>query len=578
MKKIILYQLLVRLFGNKNKNTKLFGSIHENGCGKFNDINVNALNSLKHLGITHLWFTGIIAHAKTTDYRVCGLPQSHAEIVKGRAGSPYAITDYFDVDPDLAEEINMRMDEFAHLIERTHHAGLKVVIDFVPNHVAREYHGKCSPPGINILGKDDITSQGFCPQNNFFYLCDRQFVVPEDAIPADMKPLPGELWEGYTEFPAKATGNDCFVANPAKEDWYDTIKLNYGIDYLADHKYCFDPVPSTWDRMREIILFWAEKGVDGFRCDMAGMVPPEFWGWLIPVVKRSYPSLLFIAEIYEPQHYRRYIAQGQFDYLYDKVGLYETLREVIQSTRPAADISLSWQNLDGLDDHMLRFLENHDEQRIASKHFGGNPLKAVPAMVAAATLNNGPLMIYFGQEVGEPALGRSGYSGDDGRTTLFDYYHVPEHQKWMNEGSFDGGLLEPWQHKLRQFYRKLFELCHEHEPFYQGELYDLMWVNQELIDQKCLYAYLRFTADECLLIVLNFSNKDQNDIRVHIPQHAFDIIQKSSESILEINRKSRFTAHELLWGYDQVVFTVAQAIDDGIPLSLNPHSALIYSF
>ncbi|MDP2424151.1 MAG: alpha-amylase family glycosyl hydrolase [Bacteroidales bacterium] len=577
-KKIIIYQVLVRLFGNKNQSSKPFGTIHENGCGKFNDISDIALESLKTLSITHIWYTGVIAHATTADYSRFGIPRDHAEIVKGRAGSPYAIKDYFDVDPDLADNVLCRMQEFQNLVDRTHQTGLKVIIDFVPNHVSREYCGNARPEGVKDLGVEDISTLAFHPQNNFYYLPGQHFVVPKDGIPHEMEPLPEELWEPYIEFPAKVTGNDCFSAQPTNNDWYETIKLNYGVEYPDNDKTHFNPPPATWERMREILLFWANKGVDGFRCDMAGMVPVEFWNWVIPVVKRSYPALLFIAEIYEPNNYHRFLDQGQFDYLYDKVGLYDILRHVVEGKLPASDISLSWQNLDGLDDRMLRFLENHDEQRIASKHIASNPCKAIPAMVAVASMNSGPVMLYFGQEVGEPADGVSGYSGDDGRTTVFDYFVVPELQKWINKGAFDGGLLKSWQHNLRNFYIRLFNLCQEHDPFYRGDFYDLMWVNRESLDEKHLYAYLRYTENECLLVVLNFGDKPQKSARVHIPQHAFDLLQQFPEASLNINRMTMLDANEILWKLDEISFTVAQAIDEGVPVSLKPHSAVIFSF
>ena len=432
--KLIIYQVFTRLFGNNNNHCINNGSITENGCGKMADFTAKALGEIKKLGATHIWYTGIIEHATQTDYRRYNIRPDHPAIVKGKAGSPYAIKDYYDVDPDLAKDVPERMREFENLVQRTHRSGLKVIIDFVPNHVARQYHSDMQPDGTSQLGANDDTDYAFSPYNNFYY-------IPQSELHGqfDMK---GAAAEPYKEFPAKATGNNRFDAYPNINDWYETVKLNYGVDYQNGGTCHFNPIPDTWNKMLDILMFWAEKHIDGFRCDMAEMVPVEFWEWAIPQVKAKYPALLFIAEVYNPKEYGNYLFRGKFDYLYDKVGLYDTLRAIVCGNESATAITRAWQSLGGIEKRMLNFLENHDEQRIASDFFASNPRKAIPALIVSACMNVNPMMIYFGQEFGELGMDSEGFSGRDGRTTIFDYWSVDTIRRWRNGGKFDGTRRE----------------------------------------------------------------------------------------------------------------------------------------
>ncbi|MEQ9423172.1 MAG: alpha-amylase family glycosyl hydrolase [Cyclobacteriaceae bacterium] len=521
--KIVVYQLITRLFGNTKTANKPFGTIDENGVGKFNDITDTALIELKKLGISHVWYTGIIEHAVLTDYTEFGIPLDDADVVKGRAGSPYAIKDYYDVNPDLATEVPSRMAEFEALVKRTHSTGLKVLIDFVPNHVARAYFSDAKPNGISDFGADDDLTQNFSPQNNFYYLPNQAFQVPTDYLPLGDYYFPTKDGE-FDEQPAKATGNDQFTATPSKDDWFETVKLNYGVDYQNGRSEHFEPIPDTWNKMLDILKYWTEKGVDGFRCDMAQMVPVAFWNWVIPKIKAINPEILFIAEIYEADRYRQYLFDGKFDFLYDKVELYDTLRHIVQGQASTDDITSIWQRQEGISQYMLRFLENHDEQRIASPFFANDPMKAIPAMVVSATMHTGPVMIYFGQEVGEPGAGEAGFSGDDGRTTHFDYWGVPEHQKWMNEGKFDGGQLSDDQKKLRKTYSNILNLAKTNTAINSGEFYDLHYFNRSenfTGYSNKVYAYLRYTDKERLLIVVNFSDQ-QEECLIKIPKDAFE--------------------------------------------------------
>jgi glycosidase len=562
--KMVVYQLMVRLFGNKKTTNKTYGTLQENGVGKFNDITPQALKEIKNLGVTHVWFTGVIEHAVLTDYTQYGIPLDDADVVKGRAGSPYAIKDYYDVDPDLATDVPGRLREFEALVTRTHEQGLKVLIDFVPNHVARAYHSDAKPEGIEDLGEKDNQSVAFDPNNNFYYLPGQSFVVPA-GYEALGKGTTFPTKDGkFAETPAKVTGNDQFTAAPGINEWFETVKLNYGVDIQNNRATHFNIIPNTWTKMRDILMYWADKKVDGFRCDMAEMVPVEFWNWVIPQVKSVNPDLIFIAEIYNPAQYRNYIQAGKFDVLYDKVQLYDTLRFTLAGQRSTTDVHDIRENLKDIQQHMLHFLENHDEQRVASKFFAGDPWKAVPAMVISATIDNGPLMIYFGQEVGEPGAGEEGFQGDDGRTTIFDYWGVPEHQKWMNGGKFDGGLLSPEQKQLRQFYSDLLTLSSKSPAINSTNYYDITRTNITAgnFDNK-VCAYLRYAAEEKFLVVASFNATPQN-IKVQIPSDAIRQIG--------LDPSGQYIARDLLWRETEVGLSG----DFSFGLSLKPYSAFIF--
>ncbi|MDE6196666.1 MAG: alpha-amylase family protein, partial [Muribaculaceae bacterium] len=428
--KPIIYQLIPRLFTNYCDTPTVGGTIGQNGAGKLNDITPVILGSIRDLGATHVWYTGVIEHAHDADYTAYGIPRDNPHIVKGKAGSPYAISDYYDIDPDIAVDVPRRMQEFEALVARTHEAGLKVIIDFVPNHVARQYRSDAKPAGIEDFGAHDNHDMFFAPNNNFYYITRQQFSPGVDL---------GHGADAYVEFPSKASGNDCFTAFPGINDWYETVKLNYGIDY-GDGSRHFDPVPDTWFKMLHILRYWAAKGIDGFRCDMAHMVPIEFWHWAIPQVKQHYPEIVFIAEIYDVQLYRQFIEYGGFDYLYDKVNLYDSLRAVETRNHSAAVLTSCWQTVDGIVPNMLNFLENHDEQRFASPFYAGDAARVVPSLVVSTMISTGPMMIYFGQELGEPGADAEGFSGHDGRTTIFDYWSVASVRRWLNRGTCDGVL------------------------------------------------------------------------------------------------------------------------------------------
>ena len=545
--KLIIYQVFTRLYGNRNTTRKEYGTIEENGCGKLNDFTPTTLKHIREMGVSHIWYTGVIRHATMTDYSAYGIPRQHPAVVKGRAGSPYAITDYYDIDPDLATDVNQRMQEFEALVERTHQAGMKVIIDFVPNHVARQYHSICKPEGVKDLGEEDNPQNGFDPQNNFYYCPGQRFTPYFDLYHGETEP--------YLEEPAKATGNDCFHNAPGMNDWYETVKLNYGLDYYAGRVGHFSPIPNTWDKMTDILLFWASKGVDGFRCDMAEMVPAAFWHWATDKVKFRYPKMLFIGEVYNPAEYRNYLAAG-FDYLYDKVGMYDTLREVICGRQSTHAITGAWQKTDDIRNHMLYFLENHDEQRVASGFFAGSGSKGIPGLVVSALLQQNPLMIYAGQEFGERGMDKEGFSGHDGRTTIFDYWSVDTLVRAATR------KLTVEEKLLKMQYNKVCQIAVTEKAAVDGACFDLMYVNGHLHRQ---YAFIRKAGSEVLLVVANF---DELPVRIDvtIPAHAFDFlkIKEKNATTIELlsDKKGKITLKR----------------DGAIPLELEPLGAVVLKF
>ena len=514
--KIVIYQIFTRLYGNQSTARQENGTLAENGCGKMNDFTPTALKKIRDMGVSHIWYTGIIRHATQTDYSAYGIPKNHPAIVKGRAGSPYAITDYYDVDPDLATDVNQRMQEFEALIERTHKAGMKVIIDFVPNHVARQYHSICKPEGVKDLGEEDNPQNGFDPQNNFYYCPGQRFMPYFDLYHGEKEP--------YLEEPAKATGNDCFHNAPGMNDWYETVKLNYGLDYYAGRVGHFSPIPNTWSKMTDILLFWAKKGVDGFRCDMAEMVPAAFWQWATDKVKFAYPDKIFVGEVYDPNQYRNYISAG-FDYLYDKVGMYDTLREVIRGNQSCHAITSAWQQTDDIRSHMLYFLENHDEQRIASSFFAGDGLKAVPALVICSLLQQNPLMIYFAQEYGERGMDKEGFSGNDGRTTIFDYWSVDTLVRAATR------KLSKDEKTLKAVYDKVLTIATTEKAVVEGDSFDLMYANTQYHRQ---YAFLRKAGSDVLLVVANFVPEELT-IDLTIPSHAFEFLNLKEKHVQAVD-------------------------------------------
>ena len=554
--------MFTRLFGNKNTMRKHNGSLQENGVGKFVDIDNATLRRIKKLGCSHVWYTGVIRHATATDYSAYGISTNHPSVIKGKAGSPYAIVDYYDVDPDMAVDVANRMKEFESLVERTHKAGMKVIIDFVPNHVAREYHSISAPEGVEGLGEGDNVDYHFSTSNNFYY-CWGQPFEPQFDVTHDSD---GNVLPAYSEQPAKATGNDVFSSRPGRNDWYETVKLNYGIDYCdaggrSEHFFNADglPVVNTWRKMVDILLFWADKGVDAFRCDMAEMVPPAFWAFATRKVRSRFPHIRFIGEVYNPALYRTYINSG-FDYLYDKVGMYDTLRNVMCGYGSAQGITNQWQAVDDIREHMLYFLENHDEQRIASTFFAGAAEKGIPALMVSALLWQNPFMLYAGQEFGEQGMESEGFSGCDGRTTIFDYWCVDS----LRKGYYARRQLSAAEKRIEALYSTVLNIAKSEPAVTEGQSFDLMYANpwSDTFHADRLYAFMRKKDDDILLVVVNFDDKALESL-VNIPQHAFDY--------LGIQPGMRVAA-DLMTGEDVDIMLSA---DEPVRIAVPPYSGVV---
>lgn len=584
--KIVIYQVLPRLFGNTQTEFVPWGTREQNGIGKFSDFTDTAIRAIKDLGVTHIWLTGVLHHALIGDYKQYGISDDDPDVVKGRAGSPYAIKDYYSVDPDLADDPARRNEEFKALVDRIHHHGLMVIMDIVPNHVARKYESILKPDGISDLGQNDITNIEYNRNNNFYYIPGKAFEVPD--FPDGYVPLGGEdhpLSDGkFDEYPAKWTGNGSRSPKPASTDWYETVKLNYGVkpdgswdfDNVPDELRFSGPqdhvnfwqhksVPDTWKKMLEIALFWLDFEVDGFRYDMAEMVPVPFWSYLNAHIKIKSPGTITIAEIYEPSRYHDYIQLGLMDYLYDKVDLYDTLRNIITQKQDCHSIFPAFDKHYSISQHLLHFMENHDEHRIASNEFAADPFSAKPAMVLSATLGKGGLMIYNGQEVGEPAEISAGF-GSNGRTSIFDYTGIPKHQQWMNQGAFDGGQLTQTDQKLLQFYRNLLNFTKNNIAL-SGHFYDLHRYNSELslgYPGSDVYSFARWMDEKKMIILSNFSTRSLHSFRFYI---YYDLIGQWSLTTGYYEFEDQFT-HQ--------VYTLRISADEAfLEVNLEPLSSLI---
>lgn len=552
--KPVVYQVFTRLFGNTQTANVPWGTKEQNGVGKFSDFNDAALKGIKELGTTHVWYTGVLHHALVGDYTEYGITQDDPDVVKGRAGSPYAIKDYYDVNPDLAINVTNRMGEFSDLIERTHRHGMKVVIDIVPNHVARNYKSVAKPKGIKDFGEQDDTSKEYDKNNNFYYVPGQSFQVPTSQSYIVLGGNTHPLADGfYDETPAKWTGNGARAPKPDINDWYETVRVNYGVkpdgsydfpalpkelenqDYRAHYAFWQNKeLPNSWYKFRDITLYWLDKGVDGFRYDMAEMVPVEFWSFLNSSIKMQKPDAFLLAEVYNPQMYRAYIQQGKMDYLYDKVGFYDTLKAIMQNKQAANTIFAAQSQVTDIEAHMLHFLENHDEQRIASPDFAGDARWGKPAMVVSSLISRAPTLLYFAQDVGEDGSEKAGF-GTPTRTSIFDYIGVPAHQAWMNKGKFDGANLTSEQASLRDYYKAIMAL--NSLPAVVGGTMTALSVSGServvgfvrTLGQQSIYVFSNF-SEEPQTVLINLTPEQANTFERNKPLH--DLLEQNTVKII----------------------------------------------
>ena len=625
--RIRIYQLFVRLFGNTNETRKRNGTLAENGVGRFVDINNAALTSIREMGFTHVWLTGVLQQATATDYSDIGQPADDTDLLKGLAGSPYAIKDYFDVCPDYAVKPAERLKEFKQLIVRLHAHGLKAIIDLVPNHVARSY-SSCVKPEHNFgtrgggASAGDDTTKFFDPHNNFFYL------TPDGNGPPLRLPtfhdglaisptcqLPGAkcdgLFEGETTF-GRVTGNNAVTWTPHLNDWYETIKLNYGFDFtdpsrsVREYPNAWTPdkeIPDTWQKIDQVIAHWQSLGVDGFRCDMAHMVPPEMWSWTIAEARRRQPDVFFMGEAYnddptkvpgsDPVVSQLNFGQGNvlfdllnagFNAVYDAPA-YRALKRIYDGSGWANDIDGEIAD-EFICHNSVRYAENHDEVRLAAHSEWGGVGMNVGRPVSAILygISRGAIMLYNGQEVGEPGAGTEGFAGDDARTSIFDYWSMPEFVKWVNEHNYDGGRLSPGQKALRNFYSRLINLVGE-PAFRDGKFFPLNPANREnerfgrLPGEQAsghwLYAFLRYdrATQQRFLVLANLHPTFLlREVRVRLPETALHFLDLNGDESSRLDLTDRLALERAA----KISSTVAEARDAGLPIVEIPRLTSFY--
>ena len=545
----IIYQLFVRHFSNCEEAGVEWGSIDQNGCGKFNQISEEALESLAHLGVTHIWLTGVLRHATQTSYDQ--LPSQEQTIVKGIAGSPYAVVDYFDVDPDLAENVNDRLVEFASLMIRCRKFGLIPLIDFIPNHVSRAYHSE-----HHDFGEGDDHKTFFNKNQGYYYL------QPDPSIPAPPLKLPDGYFSGEKDF-GRVTGNNCVSWAPSPFDWYETIKLNYGYDFVAGlgslhslpHWLSLkDDVPRTWQIMDDVITFWQKLGIGGFRCDMAHMIPMDFWKWEISRARVRMPGVFFIAEAYNDNMKTTFgdpteaLIDAGFEGVYD-ADAYHLAKAVYENGAWANDFDRLFNRPTMMQRHGVRYIENHDEVRVSSpKAWAGIGDKIIISMMTLLYASSqAPILLYNGQEVGEKAEGPGGFGGNDGKTSIFDYTHLNQLQLWVAKGKFDGSSMGEREKEIHHLHSRILKVM-SHPAMVDGEFYGLNWANMqnmtfgrepgETSSGHWVYAMLRKDphSKKCLMIVCNLSpTLNFYNLKVYIPRNALDWCQLFTDRVRMID-------------------------------------------
>ncbi len=582
----VIYEVPVRLFGNRNGRRLPRGTLAENGAGRFADLNDAALEALRSLGVTHLWLVGVLRHATLTAWP--GLAADPPDIVKGVAGSYFAVRDYFDVCPELAQTPSKRMQEFEALIERIHGHGMRALIDLVPNHVGRSYHSVVRSE--LDFGLNDERGVFFSASNNFFYLVEPEGQGLSILGPAGWKidGMSGTFApeDGSAGHVPRVTGNNQTSPRLGPFDWYDTVKLNYGYNFVTQEAR-YDPIPNTWWKLDEVIGYWQGKGVDGFRCDFAHWIPIEFWRFAIGRARARDADVYFLGEVFDnwdavPGTSKPLLIEAGFDAVYDEPA-FRTVKRIFQSVGWANDLGLLLDATQG-GGHLLRYLENHDERRVASPVVQGveprdSGLGSARAGLAASAAmwvsGRGPILLYAGQESGEEGMDAEGYAGVDGRTSIFDYWSLPKLMAWGNDGEWDGGKSSWAERECRKAYGKLVGVASRTE-FAAGACYGLNPANREQVSYgergRWIWSHLRYVpgGEAASLCVVNLSSSESFDVRVRIPQHAQRLAGWPPGAVL--------TLSPLL--HAQAAFSIRSEEADtaGVPVPLPPASAEVFRF
>lgn len=353
--------------------------------GNFNGVTAR-LDELKTLGVNILWLMPIHPVGQ--------------EKKKGTIGSPYAVRDYYAINPDYGTKEDLRR-----LVAEAHRRGMKVIIDIVANHTSWD----------SVMMKT--------PE---FYTHDKSGKI----IP----PVP---------------------------DWADVADLNYDSPRLRDY-------------MVEMLKFWLrEYDLDGFRCDVAGFVPTDFWERARTELEKIKPDIVMLAEWHAPD---LLVKAFDLDYAWP---LHGTLTEVLMGMKPASSLRESWreerEQFPRNSLHM-RFSDNHDERRAIAR-FGERAALAASALVF--TLDGVP-MLYNGMEVGDTA--------ESGSPALFEKLPI----FWQ---------IRERRPEFPRFYQQMIALRKAHEALRGGEL---EWIRNS--DEARVLTYLRRTRGEEILVAINLSS------------------------------------------------------------------------
>ncbi len=539
---VVIYELPVR--------TYLAKGAHEENTGKLSYLTIEVLKEIKELGVDYIWIAGILENAnpKIVD----------PDVVKGDAGSFYAIYDNWDISSQVGN-----LDEFDALIERAHSIGLRVLIDFIPNHTARVHKTDVVCKEEIDFGKGENPNENFSLDNNFYYLgSNSTFVPPKTSLPGvdgffDMDIfMPGIQFES----PARVTGNNVLSALPQYHDWYETVKLNYGLNLFSDGK-PFIGASKTWKQMLDVAIYWLNKGVDGFRVDVTHGVAVEFWYYFINEVRKVQPNAFFVAEAFEedPIKSTGFSLEKLFDAGFDSVlngPMYWNLRRqalLSQNMNSSTYYHSPGSRKSILDNgySFTHYMGNHDEVRLASSFFAPSLESRVDrawlglAYSIYAALLPGNFLIHGGDEFQEEASLPGVFGGYDGRTSIFDFVYQPQTRTWLYEER------PHWMINFREMYRRLFSLK-KRIPFNikhstsNPTFIDLMKINDSKNISKWVSAYVRFFNNERYLVVMNADPHNSHEVTIHFTSRRFTDSLEVLSALNIKNDETRYVFTEVM--------------------------------